>query len=640
MGISISLTISEYGYSIPDNTSSVRSTVKYKKTSTTFNNNKKPGTTTLSTGATHSWTSSFPRGTTSGTLNTYIFKGVKHNADGSKSVSASAVFNSGVNSGTVRASAKAIDLTKIPRTSVLSLNKSTVPAGQTITATGTKYYSGFTDTIVLTFGSHSATLTSGTAYTIPESWLDAIPNGTSGTAKVTLTTRQGSTTIGSTSKTFTITTPTTVVPSITSVDDAEANSTVTTAFGNRYVQNLSQIQYTINATGIYSSTISSYSSTVQGTTYTTQTFTSPTITSSGSLNCSVSVTDSRGRSASTTKTVTVVPYSSPQIIGLNYIQCDADGTPNVNGNSMQVIIEGVISSVESQNSRTLTVEYKPTTSTSYTSVTVPTDDWHFTASTILNNITPFESYNLRITLADKVNSATIELTTNSPSVLTADPTNILLYINANEVYTLPRIGAGQNSWSENTASKLSSLVVDMKYASDFNMMIGLLRNGTYIYSYDGINFVDAISLGGNYLPIAMTTICGTVVGLLRNNTNNSFSVCWFNITYDTELTNGAQGSVPIPQPQIKAINGSATWNWITANENTVFLLGLGGEIASNSMSRNNMFANDWVISTDNTISANAPILNADFSATISTLCCLYDTMLGSYLMVTPTTAFK
>ena len=136
---------------------------------------------------------------------------VPHNSDGTKTISFSFSVSDGINASYTPGSASASEslaLTDIPRVSDISVTPESVNAdGVTeIVATATKKHDDFTDTITVTLGDYSQTVTSGEAFTIPEEWINAIP-GTSATAAVTVTTKNGSTTIGTKTADLTVNVP-------------------------------------------------------------------------------------------------------------------------------------------------------------------------------------------------------------------------------------------------------------------------------------------------------------------------------------------------------------------------------------------------------------------------------------------------
>lgn len=106
-------------------------------------------------------------------------------------------------------------------------------AGTAATLNITAYNSAYTHKVTWSFGSNSyiqnlaAGATSAT-YTIPLSWLSAIPSSTSGTAYVYLETIDVSgNSLGTYGYAFTITVPASVVPSISSVSAVAVNSNAT-----------------------------------------------------------------------------------------------------------------------------------------------------------------------------------------------------------------------------------------------------------------------------------------------------------------------------------------------------------------------------------------------------------------------------
>ena len=631
MAVSIRMFLSERSYSVAGNTSVVRGVVQYKTTSTSFNRNKKPGTITVC-GSSHSFSASFANHNSGYTTLAYSDFTVGHNADGTKTATGSAKYTTGVSSGTIYATASNIALTKIPRTSTLSVNKSTVVAGESITATGKKAYSGFTDTIVLTFGNHSQTLTSGVAFTIPESWCDAIPNATSDTATITLTTKNGSSVIGSTSKKITITVPSNVVPSVTDIAVNEGNSAVTTAFGNRFVQNLSTLATTITAAGKYESTISQYSTTYNSKTYMAATFTTSTITTSGSTTMTVNVTDSRGRTAQSTKAITVIPYQPPNIIGVSYIQCNADGTPNINGTYLKVTVGGSVSSVESQNSKTLTVSYKLSDVASYTDVNVVIDDWNFNVSTILPNIDALKKYNIKITLTDKISSVVQNYVTNTPQGLTVTNSQYVLIVGEGKTYTLP-IDSNNVSWTVNNYGA-TGIVKQLNYSANLNKPVGATTAGQFVYppsaalneSWSNVSFDSSNS---NLTPIGLTTYKRYTVALVLDTATNTTSLYMFN----QKINNAYKNTVTLAT--IKMQTPSGNWNWIAGSGTGIYLLDTQGKIACTTTPN---VTDSWkVVDTNIT---QGTIFDVDMYITTTSVCVLADTTEGHRLMSTPLTAFR
>ena len=303
---------------------------------------------------------------------------VSHSADGTKTCAFSAtcginVTLSGTYYGNVTASGNGTFNTIARASTISSVTSSvSVTGSNSVTVNITRASSSFTHTVVFSFGSYSKTTTgvgTSTSYAIPQSWLNAIPNATSGTAKVTVTTYSGSTKIGSAvSKNFTLTVPSTVVPTISAVSLSEAVSGLATQFGG-YVQGKSKIAAQITASGALSSTIKAYKTTIQGANFTAASFTSGVLTKSGTSTVTITVTDSRGRTASTTRSITVTAYAAPKITSFQGFRCLANGTENYEGTYLNAAVNFTIASVGSKNTASYTVEYKLKTATTWTALT-------------------------------------------------------------------------------------------------------------------------------------------------------------------------------------------------------------------------------------------------------------------------------
>lgn len=350
---------------------------------------------------------------------------VSHASDGTKTCAFSAtaginVTLSGTYYGNITASGNGTFNTIARASSISSVTSSvSVNGTNTCTVEISRKSSGLTHTVVFSFGTYSKTTTgvgTSTSYAIPTSWLNAIPKATSGTAKVTVTTYSGSTKIGSAvSKNFTLTVPASVVPTISTVAVADTTTNQTT-FGNM-VQNKSKAKLTITAAGALSSTITAYKTVFEGKTYTGATPTTSTITKSGTASAAITVTDSRGRTATFTKTWTVVTYAAPKITSITAARCLADGTENYEGTFAKVSFAYSISSVNSKNANNYTIEYKPSSSTTWTALTNGTG--YAVNTTFISADGAFNvdsSYDLRLSITDSF--TTIRSQTEIPTAFT------------------------------------------------------------------------------------------------------------------------------------------------------------------------------------------------------------------------------
>ena len=365
--------------SIENNTSTVTAKVQLVSTGSSYTINSsasKSGSLTINgTKYTFSFTAALTGGQTKTLYTTTVT--VAHGSDGSKTCAFSAtaginVTLGGTYYGNVTASGNGVFNTIARASSISSVTSSvSINGTNTCTVSIARAASSFTHTVVFSFGSYSKITTgvgTSTSYAIPTSWINAIPNATSGTAKVTVTTYSGSVKIGSAvSKNFTVTVPASVVPTISSVAVADTTTNQAT-FGNM-VQGKSKAKLTITAAGASGSTIKAYKTVFEGKTYTGAAPTTSAITGSGSVKATITVTDSRGRTASTTKTWTVTAYTAPKIISFQGFRCLADGTENYDGTHLNAKVNFSISSLNSKNEAAYTIEYRLKNAEKWTTLT-------------------------------------------------------------------------------------------------------------------------------------------------------------------------------------------------------------------------------------------------------------------------------
>lgn len=220
------------------------------------------------------------------------------------------------------------------------LASTSVAAGSKATMNITAYNSAYSHKLTWKFGSHTATqnVAAGTttaSYTIPLSWLDVIPSATSGSASVVLDTLDtGGNSLGTSTHSFTVTVPSNVVPTISSVTATPVNSNSIINGWGLYVYGESQAKLTISgASGVYGSSIKSYSITTSPSVGSSSlsSFTTSTLYGSGTITVTAKVTDTRGRTATKTTTFYVHFYSSPYFLSLKSYRCNSSGVQDDTG---------------------------------------------------------------------------------------------------------------------------------------------------------------------------------------------------------------------------------------------------------------------------------------------------------------------
>ena len=300
---------------------------------------------------------------------------VSHNSNGTGTCNLSGTFvmngtYRGYSVGTMTVSST-ITLPTIPRASGLTVPTS-INTGSALSGTVSPSSTSFNHKVELKIGStvkQTITLATGTntfSVTIPHSW---IPNSTSATISVVLSTYSGTTFIASTTKNVTANVPASVVPSVSAFT---ATSSVTSGtFANLYVQGKTTAKLTATATAGDGSSISSYTYSGSGinTTVTTNTVTTSTLQATGTQTYTVSVKDARGRTASKTVSITVYPYAAPSIGPVSVQRCDASGNLTESGTYAKYTVNSAYSTVNSKNTRTVTVAHSSNNGTSYSAET-------------------------------------------------------------------------------------------------------------------------------------------------------------------------------------------------------------------------------------------------------------------------------
>ena len=289
---------------------------------------------------------------------------ISHAADGTKSFSITV--EAGIYQWAINCSGSgSFTLNTIPRASSISSVTSsvTVDGSNSVTVNISRNSTAFTHKVKFAFGSYSQEYTgvaTSKSYAPPMTWLNAIPNATSGTATVTVTTYNGSTQIGSAvSKNFTVNVPSSVVPTLGTFSATIVNNTVPSSWGI-YVQDKSQCKLQIsNASGAYSSTIKAYSIKQGSTTLSTSSsVTTPVLAVTGGITYTATITDSRGRTASKTVSIQVYAYIPPSVTSALSQRCLQNGTLNDNGTYIKATGKFSFASCNGKNSATAKVYFK------------------------------------------------------------------------------------------------------------------------------------------------------------------------------------------------------------------------------------------------------------------------------------------
>lgn len=328
-------------------------------------------------------------------------KVITHDANGNASFSVSiqaAVYYSAVNC----TGSGSFTLNNIPRKSTLSVSNGVLGTAQTLTVT--RKSTSFTHTITATCGSASATIaTKSTAssfsFTPPLAWASQSTSSASVSVKYTITTYNGSTSIGSNSYTVSCSIPSSVKPTVSITVSCVGG--LNEKYGC-YIQGQSKVKVDIVAQGSQGSTIKSYKTVLDDKTYTTASVTSDVLRSYGTLAVTTTVTDSRGRTATTTENITVLKYSPPIITDLVIRRSDSTGASHPSGEYLAIDYSVQITPLNDINSARYYLWYKKTKDTDYTIERLTNLDGQY----VLDNLTtvfsasPSSSYNVKIVAED------------------------------------------------------------------------------------------------------------------------------------------------------------------------------------------------------------------------------------------------
>ena len=279
------------------------------------------------------YTGSFNISTSWVKIGSTVTKTVNHNADGTKSISITGFFDSqGLTSKLDDLSCSGtVTLKTIPRaSSISSITGDTI--GETVTIRLNRASSSFTHRLYYTFGDTKNRLLSSsvaTSYSFKPSMNDCayLPNSTSGTATIRADTYNGSTKIGSASKNFTLRVPASVAPTLSGVSVTRVDGDVPEDWGV-YVKGKSSAKVQINgAAGAYGSTIKAYAVSGGGYSGTTNPFTTGALNTAGEVTFTGKITDSRGRTASGSASITVEDYAPPVLTSVEARRCSPAWRP-------------------------------------------------------------------------------------------------------------------------------------------------------------------------------------------------------------------------------------------------------------------------------------------------------------------------
>jgi hypothetical protein len=256
-----------------------------------------------------------------------------------------------------------------PSASTIALVNSTIECDgiQSLEAHISPIHSDFLHTVTFSLGDYSQTIEqveTKTKFVPPIEWLNAIPNATTGTGKMTVTTYYENIELGNYSIPFHLNVPINLVPSIDHISDAIINPIEINDW-NIYVKTISHCQLEVEASGILGSTITKI--------YIDHTacenpYVDSQLNIAGQKSYSIYVEDSRGRKSDTQiKTIQVVDYEVPTL-KINCIhRCLVNKELDDEGTYILINVSYTIASCEGKNQATTLIQCKESTENYYSS---------------------------------------------------------------------------------------------------------------------------------------------------------------------------------------------------------------------------------------------------------------------------------
>ncbi|MEO5298643.1 DUF859 family phage minor structural protein [Enterococcus cecorum] len=357
---------------------------------------------------------------------------VPHNADGTKSFRIEGMWNpqitwSGTYYGSEEWTRQDWSLNAIPRASTFNQSATTF----NMDSDGTIYISpasnSFNHKLYMHFGNRRVLLKDNPPtrqnFTVRFSASDfasQIPNATSGVGTLTLETYNGGSLVGSSSRQTYLNLPSNYIPSQPSVTVSDESSVPAKLGVSKtagiYVKGMSLLRFSCSSNGTVGSSISNYKVQIGNQSFG---FSGGTIdidlskfdVGTGSLNATVTVTDSRGRTNSRTVSLNIQNYTAPKINNFSAVRQNNSANIII---TKPVSVSSILNGSTNINSYTVKTEYKLSSASAWTNWRNETN-----ASAVINSsgwdVT--KSYDIRVTLADKLNQMVVTASISTAKTL-------------------------------------------------------------------------------------------------------------------------------------------------------------------------------------------------------------------------------
>ena len=354
---------------------------------------------------------------------------IPHNDDGTKSISISALLTNVADMGDIGRFSGTVNLSTIPRASAIH-SVSATELGKPISVEIDRKASGFKHQVWWSVNG-SAWIDLGNnhdtsvQFTVPIDYANRITNSDTGTVDVCVRTLQGDTTIGrdvylnGTS----ILVPKTIVPTLDSITASEQVSKIAEIIpkGN-FVKDKSTIRLeALGAKGAYSSTIVSNELSLGNLVVRSSQGDFPANTS-GTVNATAKITDSRGRTATKSIQINIIDYYAPKILAFIANRA-GNGTNKTVMSTVLANVSPLIVNGSNINRYSLKIQYSEKNSNRWLDAVNLTDQTIEKINRQIDSGAYYaldKSYNIRLVIQDRVSEIVDSvLTVRSSEVLVA-----------------------------------------------------------------------------------------------------------------------------------------------------------------------------------------------------------------------------
>ena len=339
-------------------------------------------------------------------LASFSFPGTAHAADGTLSCAVSSAWSCALTYSGAYYASMAVSGTltgdKIPRASSIASLSTNVPldGASPLAVHIDRAVPSYTHTVRFVFGTKSYTVKNAAqeaSFVPPQDWLAEIPAASAGIGTCTVETYNGAAYVGSASKGFILLCPEDAVPVMADPVVTRVQNAVPAAW-DLYLQNLSGVKIeAAGASGVFGSAVKSYKIECAGYTSDTSSLTVEKLPLAGDAAYTVTVTDTRGKSAVKSGSIQVAPYAPPAVDSLAAYRCDHAGNRLENGTYL-CIKAGVSYTVIGENLLSLSAQILLNGGVLYTRTLLAGQ------AAVIGPVQADKAYDVKVTAADLFSS--------------------------------------------------------------------------------------------------------------------------------------------------------------------------------------------------------------------------------------------